>query len=357
MSQNLLVKYGYTSYKTKNANDSLPIEKIGRIIACHRNFYDVVTKENIVLAQVKGKYRNNLESEGGYPVVGDFVQIHSTSSDFALIERTLDRTTVFYRKDMWSKSGMQVLASNFDYVLICSSLNNDFSVKRIERYVALSVNSGAKVFILLTKSDLCSNYSEKVEICKRQFKKQNIEVIAVSVINGTGINMVKNIFSNGSVALLIGSSGVGKSSLVNLLCGKKIMNTAAVREGDDKGKHTTVVRQMICLEHGIIIDTPGLREVGMVCVEDTIDELFSDIKELELQCKYTDCKHISRNGCAILAAIEDGTLSSARYENYLKMRRESQLLDDRGSYLLGKWKNSKQRSKNLKEARKNRRKI
>ncbi len=355
--QDLLIKYGYDIYKANNMEiENLPIEKIGRVIACHKNFYDVVMKENIVLAQVAGKYRNNLEEEGGYPVVGDFVAVNSASSDFALIESTLTRTTVFYRKDIWNKSGMQILAANFDCILICSSLNKDFSLKRIERYVALSINSGAKVFIVLTKSDLCSDYENKVKMCEEYFPNQNIQVIAISVVSGMGIDMIREIFSDGSAALLLGSSGVGKSSLVNLLSGKQVMDIGSIREDDDKGKHTTVVRQMICLDQGIIIDTPGLREVGIVCVDDSVDTLFSDIKELELKCKYSDCKHVRRDGCAVLAAIENGTLSRSRYANYLKMQYENRLLNDRGGYLLNKWQRSKQRSKDLREIRKRRKK-
>lgn len=351
MPDGLLKLYGYDNYKEDNDQEIADFS-IGRIISCSRNMYDVVTDDRILKGCVTGKFRYNVEENGGYPVVGDYVEINAISDEMATIENILSRKTVFYRRDNWSKSGIQILASNFSSIMICSSLNKDFSLNRIERYVLLSISSGAKIYIVLTKSDLCSNYEEKVKMCEDYFSKHNITVIAISSLTGMGMDELKTVFDNGEEVLLLGSSGVGKSSLVNALANKKIMNVGAIREDDDKGKHTTVSRQMICLHPGIIIDTPGLREVGMISIDDSLTDFYEDIKALETQCKYRNCNHTNNAGCAVLQAIVDGRLSKARYSNYLKMKFENTLLDDRENYLFNKWQRSKERSRNLKDIRK-----
>ena len=349
--ENLLIDYGYSVYQEKvdDIEAYRDIEK-GRVISQHKNFYEVIMSYGIVKAQISGKYLYNVEEYGGYPVVGDYVGVRIVD-DIAIIVTLLPRVTMFFRKDMWHKESVQVLASNFDTILICSSMNNDFSIRRIERYVILAKVSGADIAIILTKADLCNDVQEKVMICKKNFKE--IPVYAISIKQETGYEEIRKYFNEHITVLLLGSSGVGKSSLVNYLSGQKIMDTGSIREDDDKGRHTTVRRQIIKMNSGgLVVDTPGLREVGITNSDEVIEDMFEDICILEQQCKFRNCTHKGEKGCAVIQALHDGKLSRERYATYVKFKLENQILNDRGGYMYNKWQRSKQRTTNERIIRK-----
>ena len=333
-------------------NESCGTDKIktkARIVTQHKNYYDVEYDNKIILAQVSGRFINDLYINGGYPVVGDFVELKSVKDDFAIIESIMPRKTIFFRKDMWNKTGTQILAANFDIVFICSSLNKDFNIKRLERYVVLAKSSGAEVVIVLTKCDLCEEYEEIISQCMEYF--EGIKTIAISVVTDVGISELRQQFNGNKVGLLIGSSGVGKSSLVNKLCMRQVMNTGEIRQDDDRGKHTTVSRHMIYFDEGIIVDTPGLREIGIVESAESIKDVYNDIETIGSYCKFNNCTHTSEKGCAVLEEIRKGNLSLDRYQNYLKIRKENDLLSDRDKYLYDKWQKSKERSREFRKIR------
>lgn len=323
--------------------------KIARVVAQYKNYYDVEIDNKVVLSQVTGRYSYNASASDEYPVVGDLVVLREIKENFALIESILPRKTLFCRKDMWSKSGRQMLASNFDVVFICTSLNNDFNIKRLNRYHILAQNSGAEIVILLTKCDLCPNYLDYITKCRQMFN--DVNVMAISTITGIGIKELRKQFCGNKIGLLLGSSGVGKSSIVNKLCGESIASIGEIREDDGKGKHTTVARHLFNFMGGAIIDSPGLREVGIVGSEDSIKDFYEDIEYWAKRCKFSDCSHTNEKGCRIQEAIFKGELSLEKYIDYKRIRKENELLNDRAGFLYKKWQKSKAKSRELRRMR------
>jgi ribosome biogenesis GTPase len=217
---------------------------------------------------------------------------------------------------------MQYMVANVDYTFIVTSLNEDYSYNRIARYASAVLQGGSVPVVILTKSDLCNNvgrYIREVETIS-----ENVRVHAISAIYDIGLDELKEYFTPGKTICLMGSSGAGKSTLVNAITGKETMKTSEIRESDSTGRHTTTHRQLIDLGNGVfIIDTPGMREIGMANMDSGIDDTFSDILELERCCKFSDCKHDTEPGCAIKAAIESGELSLDRYMLYLSLGQEN----------------------------------
>lgn len=339
--------YGYLDYSdpsTEEATDTA--DTVVRIISQHKNYYEIVSPRGIAMAQLTGKYLYSVHEKGGYPVVGDYVKARLVQDDYAVIEDLLPRRSLFVRKDAWNKDGVQVLAANFNTVLICTSVGRDFNLDRLERYIILAKSSGADVAIVLTKCDLCQDIDSFISQCAEHFGE--IPVYPVSSSTGFGVDAVRKIFAPGKTILLLGSSGVGKSTLVNILNGSVIMETGEI-DKYGRGRHTTVRRQIIRMNNGsLIVDTPGLREVGISFADLSLSDSMEYIQQLETQCKFSDCSHRGDKGCAIAAAIERGDLTEAQYRKYLQMRWENKLEDDRGSYLFEKWQTSKAISKDRK---------
>ncbi len=217
---------------------------------------------------------------------------------------------------------MQYMVANVDHLFIVTSLNEDYNYNRIARYVSIALQGNTTPVVILTKSDLCSNpgrYIREVEGIS-----DKVRVHAISAIYEIGLDELKEYMTPGTTICLMGSSGAGKSTLINAITGEEIMKTSEIREDDDKGRHTTTCRKLIELPDGVtIIDTPGMREVGMANVQEGIDDTFSDIVELECRCKFSNCRHDTEPGCAIKAALESGELSSERYELYKNLGREN----------------------------------
>ena len=346
--------YGLKENLIKNIDES---KTIARIMATHKDRYEIVCNNGQGFAKIKrGCYYDNPNSI--YPTTGDFVIIEWNSTGDSMICETLKRESSFSRTASSSDRNHelhnqheQLVAANFDYVFIMQSLNNNFNLHRLERYLSLSWESGAIPVIILTKSDLVENIQEYIE--QVESIAFGVDVYAVSCITGYGLDSIKKYFSKGNTIVFLGSSGVGKSTLVNTLYGDNVMKTSDIREEDSRGRHTTTSRNLIMLPNGaMIIDTPGMRELGMWNAENGINKTFQDIEQYMGMCKFSDCTHTNEPGCKILEAIVNGEIDQERFEQYLKLQKESRYNTDSNQYLQEKKNKFKEISKINKHNRK-----
>lgn len=309
-----------------------------RIVAVHKERYALICEYGETYARLKTK-----EYYGGYeefPTVGDFVMMDFVPSGDSRIFATLPRKTFFSRRDPTPGRGEQAVAANFDYVFIMQSLNQDFNERRLERYLTLAWQSGAVPVIVLTKADLTEEYEPYIRIAERI--ASDVCVHVVSSRNGFGLEELRAYLKPGNTIALLGSSGIGKSSLVNALAEEELMRVNGIREDDSKGRHTTTHRQLIMLKSGaMIIDTPGMRELGMWDVSEGLGEAFADVEKYIGRCKFSDCRHLSEPGCAIKEAIAAGELSKARWDSYCKLKREAKYSDDKDARMREKQKRNK----------------
>ena len=322
-----------------------------RITAVHKERYELVCE----YGQTYGKLKTSIyfgDDNESFPTTGDFVLINYNQSGDSQIIKTLDRKSFFSRRDPTPGRGEQAVAANFDYVFIMQSLNFDFNIKRIERYVTLAWQSGAIPVIVLTKADLVDDFTGQVRTVERI--AEGVGVYAVSVKTGYGITALSEYLKPRKTIVFLGSSGVGKSSLVNALAGGEIMIINEIREDDSKGRHTTSHRQLVMLDGGVmIIDTPGMRELGMWDVSKGLGEAFGDVENYFGKCRFSDCKHQSEPGCAVRAAIESGELQMERWDSYINLKREAKFTDDKAGYLREKQQWHKDIAKMSKQIKKN----
>jgi ribosome biogenesis GTPase len=300
----------------------------GRVAVQHRGAYDVLTAEGELRCDVAGRLYDEAASPADLPAVGDWVAIAASPGEAAgTVQAVLPRRTKFSRKTAWQASEEQVLAANVDVALIVSSLNEDLNLRRLERYLTLAWESGARPVLVLTKSDLADDVPAAVaEVESVAF---GAPVHAISSVTGEGLDELRAHLGPGVTAALLGSSGVGKSTLVNTLVGEELLETREIRD-DGKGRHTTTRRELIQLPGGaLVIDTPGMREVQLWIADEGLEEAFSDVTELFEHCRFSDCAHESEPGCAVKEAIANGTLAPERWESYLKLQRELAHLDRR----------------------------
>lgn len=291
---------------------------LARVSVQYRNIYKIETNDGEMLASVCGKLKYELENKEDYPAVGDWVVYKSEDNTNAIIYKILKRKTTICRKVAGSRSDEQILATNVDKIFITMSLNNDFNLRRLERYINIAWDSGAVPIIVLTKVDLCEDLSEKLE--EVESVSIGIDIIPVSAISGEGIEKVKEFIGSKDTIVFIGSSGVGKSTLINKLLNKNIQLTKEIGEYD-KGRHTTTHRELFILDSGgVIIDTPGMRELQLS--KGDLESTFKDIEEIAMECRFTDCKHKSEPGCAVKKAIEEGIITKERFKSYEKIQRE-----------------------------------
>lgn len=312
---------GFPYYKPlKLSCQWLHAEKLGRISEVSKNSYKIKFWEQELPAKLKGSFYE--EEADKLPVVGDYVTFRYNRQGESVILSVCERKSFLQRPDQAKTGVMQYMAANVDYLFIVTSLNEDYNFNRIARYVSVGLQGGARPVVILTKSDLCSNpgrYMSEVEQIS-----DKVRVHAISAIYDIGLKELKEYMIPGTTICLMGSSGVGKSTLMNAMTGEETMKTSGIREDDDKGRHTTTYRKLIELPSGVtIIDTPGMREIGMANVQEGIDETFSDILELECRCKFSNCRHETEPGCAVKAAIENGQLSLERYELYKNLGKEN----------------------------------
>ena len=320
MNNKNLLELGLNEGYIKEASSYNEGFYLGRVSVQYKDIYKVFTEEGEVLARVSGKLSYSSNSTFDYPVVGDWVLLDRTDNKNgdAIIHKVLTRKSCFSRKIAGTRYDTQVVAANIDYIFICMALNNDFNINRLERYIAVAWDSMATPVIVLTKSDLCEDVDERL----REVKEAaiGIDILVTSSLNGNGYEKVKEYIKSGTTIAFIGSSGVGKSTLINKLLNKEVLKTNSISE-NDKGRHTTTHRELILLEDGgVIIDTPGMRELGLISAD--VDKSFSNIEELEKQCKFSDCTHNNEPKCAIREAIKNGELDLDRLERYKKLKKE-----------------------------------
>ena len=319
-----------------------------RVTAVHRERYQLISEKGECHGRLKAKEYHVEQAE--YPTAGDYVTVQYIENGDSLILATQPRRTVFTRKAPGTVPRSQAVAANFDYVFILQSLNHDFNPKRLERYLTLAWQSGATPVILLTKADLVEDYWDYLTRIERAAMGVNVHV--VSAHTGYGLPRLNIYLQPGKTVVFLGSSGVGKSSLVNALAGEEIMAVSAIREDDSRGRHTTTHRQLITLRSGVhVIDTPGMRELGMWEVDEGIGEAFSDVEQYLGTCRFSDCSHGSEPGCTIRAAIDSGELDKERWESYQKLKEEAvdkaELLRRKSEWSKGVAKFSRNRNKEV----------
>ena len=296
-----------------------------RVVAEHRGGYYVRGERGDRLAHARGRLRDD-EIMGGMPAVGDWVAVCDAPGDRAAIEALLPRRTKVSRKTPWLKSEEHILVANVDTVFLVAGLDQDFNPRRLERYLIAAWDSGADPVVVLTKLDVCDDFEKLAEAEEVAI---GVPVLALSNVTGEGIDAVRELLRPARTFVLLGSSGTGKSTLVNHLAGRTVMPTGDLRK-DGRGRHTTRHRQLLVLRSGaILVDTPGLRELQVW--EGDVDSAFADIAELAAQCRFNDCAHESEPDCAVRDALETGVLDADRWSNYGKLQRELKAVEARSS--------------------------
>lgn len=314
----LLKSYGLTD---RYINESSIYEglRLARVIAQYKGLYKIITDNGEQKAQISGKLRHETTELSKFPAVGDFVMVsYEKTEDTAVIHHILTRKSVFLRTAVGIKDQAQVVASNVDSIFICMSLNSNYNLNRLERYLSIAWDSGATPVIVLTKSDLCENLTQVIqEVEQVSFYS---DIITTSMFENN-IDKFKPYLKEGITAAFIGSSGVGKSTLINQMLEKSILETKETGK-DDKGRHTTTGREMFpTILGGVVIDTPGMRELGVQSAD--LSKSFADIERLAQHCKFNDCSHTNEPGCAIQNALSEGRIDQRRLNSYIKLKNEA----------------------------------
>ena len=303
-----------------------------RVAREDKDAYLVFSEHGELTGRVSGRIRHEAQSRSEFPAVGDWVAIEPRPEQGeATIHAVLPRKSRFSRRAPGGRTEEQVLAANVDTVFLVSGLDANFNVRRIERYVTLAWESGAGPVILLNKADVCEDVEARVsEVESAAF---GVPVHAISATENEGLDVLLKYISRGRTVAFLGSSGVGKSTIINSLLGEERQKVDAISEAIGKGKHTTTHRELIVFPGGgVVIDTPGMRELQMWCDEDGLKQSFDDIEELAHLCRFRDCRHATEPGCAVRKALDEGVLDAERYGNYLRLQKELQFLARRQDY-------------------------
>lgn len=323
---NSLIRLGFTSwFQDRLDPETLDRFEIARVMAVHKDSYIVNKGGHDISAELVGKMLYSASSPMDLPTVGDWVLANFYDQDtLSIIHEVLPRRSFLKRKTPGKRVDVQLIGANIDIGFIIQSLDHNFNLRRLERYLVMVNEANIQPVVLLSKKDLAGAEEIRNRIDEILAIMPDLKVICFSNQDQSGLNEIMDLLEPGRTYCLLGSSGVGKTSLLNNLKGDVLLKTKEVREKDSKGRHTTTSRHLIQLDKGgMVVDTPGMREVGNLSVDVGLDETFSEIVELSAQCRFNDCTHTGEKGCAVQRAIQDGLLSELRYENYIKMNRES----------------------------------
>lgn len=320
----LLKDLGFNAIPEKYRIEYKPGDfEIGRVIAEHKERYIVATEKGEFDAEITGNLRFSASSREDFPVVGDWVALTVYDPDFSIIHKIFPRHTIIARQAVSKHGEIQVIAANVDYAFLVQAADRDFNINRMERYLTICYSSGVIPVILLTKTDLIDEKQLTQITTSLNQRISNVPVIAVSNITQDGYEQLRTFIEKGKTYCLLGSSGIGKSSLINNLLGSELMKTDTISISTNKGRHTTSHRELVVLPGGgILIDNPGMREVGITDAADGLETTFDKILSYAPHCRYKDCTHIGEAGCAVRAAVETGEIDKYSYENYQKMERE-----------------------------------
>lgn len=322
---------GYSEY-TKSSKKELELGSfsVARVIAEYKEAYRVKNVDGEFLAKITGKQIFTATGREDYPAVGDWVSITEADKEHAVINEILPRQTIIKRRfgnknKIGEKNDVQIIATNIDVGFVIESVDRDYSLNRFERYFAILEDGGVRGVIILNKIDLLTEEEIENKINELRDRFNGIDIILTSTINSNGLEELKNYIEKGKTYCFLGSSGVGKSSLINKLIGEEIIETSDISSFSDRGKHTTTGRQMYFLDNGgMVIDNPGIREVGMTNVAHGIDDFFDEISTLGDKCKYIDCTHTHEPGCVVLEAVKSGKINEDKYSNYTNLKKEAE---------------------------------
>jgi len=330
MKNNMTIEdlgYNDTFEKLRKENNLEDFE-IGRIIAEHKERYIVKNEKGEFEAEITGNLRFTAKSREDFPAVGDWVTLLNCDTDFVIIHSVIPRISILSRQAVGKFGECQVIATNIDFALLVQAVDRDFNINRLERYLTICYSSKVSPIIVLTKIDLIEphNLNEIVENIKQRIK--NIPICVISNETKDGYSSITGLIEKGKTYCLLGSSGVGKSTLMNNLTGKNIMKTNTISKSTNKGRHITSHRELTVLESGgILIDNPGMREIGIIDSADGLENTFDKIYSFSKKCKFTDCTHTNEIGCAVIEAVELGEIDRKSYENFLKIEREKDHFD------------------------------
>jgi len=297
---------------------------VGRVISEHKERYVVKTTEGEFDAEIIGNLRFSAQKRSDFPAVGDWAAISEYDEEKVLIHSVFPRKTIIERQTVGKQGEKQTIATNVDFAFIVQAVDRDFNINRIERYLTICNTSNVKPIIVLNKIDLINEIELKKLISKVEERVKQVPLIEISNETKKGIEKLKKLMLKGKTYCLLGSSGVGKSTLLNNLSGRQLMKTNTVSTSTNKGRHVTSHRELLVLQNGILIDNPGMREVGIADSTSGLEKTFRTIIELSKNCKFKDCTHTTEIDCAILEAVSKGEIDTDSYENYLKMEKEKE---------------------------------
>ncbi len=319
-----LEDFGYNDNIDKfRIENNLQGLEIGRVVSEHKESYTVKTETGELKAEITGNLRFSAKGREDFPAVGDWVSLTIHDADFALIHNILPRSSVISRQAVGQFGEIQLIATNIDYAFLVQAVDRDFNINRLERYLTICHASKVSPMIVLTKTDLRDEQEIAEIIASINQRIENIPVIAISNKTQDGYDALRKLMEKGKTYCMLGSSGVGKSTLLNNLSGSAIMRTDAISKSTSKGRHVTSHRELIVLDNGgMLIDNPGMREVGIVDGSHGLEATFDKIFSLSQNCRFTDCTHTSEAGCSVIEALGKGEIDQASYDSYMKMERE-----------------------------------
>lgn len=324
MESNVLAALGWSAFQQQQLNRS-PIEAgcaVGRVVEVQRELVLVADGRDDFWATLAGRFRHEAVISADFPAVGDWAVVRRPAGDGrGVVLRLFERRSKFSRKA--PETGLeQTLVANVDLALIVAAAGHDLNLRRVERYLAMVWESGAAPAVVINKSDVAEDIASAIDDVRSV--SPGVRVLATSALDGEGVEEVRALVRPGQTAVLLGSSGVGKSTLVNALVGEGVQAVSQVSGHKDKGRHTTTSRKLIILPGGgMIIDTPGMRELQLLDVEEGVSQAFDDIEQIVARCRFTDCQHRAEPGCAVRAALQSGALDADRYASYRKLQREA----------------------------------